>query len=845
MTANKRLLETFQPEHYDLYLDIDRGEKTISGRTTITGYASQSQIAVNQKYLHVNSVQVAGQDVPFTTDDQAEAIDITLPQAGAVTLTIDYTAPLTDTMMGIYPSYYEVNGEKKQLIGTQFETTAARQAFPSVDEPAAKATFSLAIKYDEHPGETIIANMPEDHVENGVHYFQETVRMSTYLVAFAFGEMQSKLTETKSGVKVGVFATKAHQPKELDFALDIAKRAIEFYEDFYQTPYPLPHSWQLALPDFSAGAMENWGLVTYREAYLLLDPDNTSLDMKQLVATVITHELAHQWFGDLVTMNWWDDLWLNESFANMMEYVSVDAIHPDWHIWELFQTTEAPMALQRDATDGVQPVHVAVNNPAEIDSIFDSAIVYAKGSRMLVMVRALLGDDALRKGLKNYFAAHKYHNAKGSDLWQALGEASGLDIGKIMNSWLEQPGYPVVTAAVDDQGQLVLSQKQFFIGDGVDQGRTWQIPLNSNYDAAPQIMTDKQVVLGNYQELRDKNGQPFRLNVGNNSHFIVKYDDTLLKDILDSADQLDPISQRQLLQDLRLLAEGQQVSYADLVPLLKRFANSPSAIVNADLYHIANNLKMFVQPGSPEEQELRAFFDQLSKQAVARLGWLPKDGENNDDQLTRPYVLNASLYARNADSMAEAHRIFSDYQDRLEQLSADVRELVLKNEVQNYGNDELFEKLIKAYQDTADASFKQDIRGALPNTTDPATIKKIIALYENASVIKPQDLRAWYRGVLANDAGQQAAWDWLRTDWQWLNDTVGGDMEFATFITVTAGVFHTPERLAEFKDFFEPKINTPGLTREIKMDIKIIESKVALIDSEKAAINATIAKSLD
>lgn len=845
MTANKRLLDTFQPEHYDLYLDIDRGKKTISGRTTITGHASQAQIAVNQKYLQVKSVQVAGQGVPFTTDDQAETINITLPQAGAVTLTIDYTAPLTDTMMGIYPSYYEVNGEKKQLIGTQFETTAARQAFPSVDEPAAKATFSLAIKYDEHPGETIIANMPEDHVENGVHYFQETVRMSTYLVAFAFGEMQSKLTETKSGVKVGVFATKAHQPKELDFALDIAKRAIEFYEDFYQAPYPLPHSWQLALPDFSAGAMENWGLVTYREAYLLLDPDNTSLDMKQLVATVITHELAHQWFGDLVTMNWWDDLWLNESFANMMEYVSVDAIHPDWHIWELFQTSEAPMALQRDATDGVQPVHVAVNNPAEIDSIFDSAIVYAKGSRMLVMVRALLGDDALRKGLKNYFAAHKYHNAKGSDLWQALGEASGLDIGKIMNSWLEQPGYPVVTAAVDDQGQLVLSQKQFFIGDGVDQGRIWQIPLNSNYDAAPQIMTDKQVVLGNYQELRAKNGQPFRLNVGNNSHFIVKYDDTLLKDILASADQLDPISQRQLLQDLRLLAEGQQVSYADLVPLLKRFANSPSAIVNAELYHIANNLKMFVQPGSPEEQELREFFDQLSKQAVARLGWLPKDGESNDDQLTRPYVLNASLYARNADSIAAAHQIFNNYQDRLEQLSADVRGLVLKNEVQNYGNDELFEKLIKAYQDTADASFKQDIRGALPNTTDPATIKKIIALYENANVIKPQDLRAWYRGVLANDAGQQAAWDWLRTDWQWLNDTVGGDMEFATFITVTAGVFHTPERLTEFKTFFEPKINTPGLTREIKMDIKIIESKVALIDSEKAAVNAIIAKSLD
>ena len=414
-----------------------------------------------------------------------------------------------------------------------------------------------------------------------------------------------------------------------------------------------------------------------------------------------------------------------------------------------------------------------------------------------------------------------------------------------MNSWLEQPGYPVVSATVNDQGQLVLSQKQFFIGAGEDKGRTWQIPLNSNYAAAPQIMSDQEVVLGDYQVLRQQNGQPFRLNVGNNSHFIVKYDDTLLKDILDSADQLDPISQRQLLQDLRLLAEGQQVSYADLVPLLKRFANSPSAIVNAELYHIANSLKMFVQPNSPEEQQLRAFFDQLSGQQVARLGWLPKSGESNDDQLTRPYVLNASLYARNADSMAAAHRIFTDNQDQLEGLSADVRGLVLKNEVQNYGSPTLFNQLIKAYQDTADASFKQDIRAALPNTTDPALIQQIITLYKDASVIKPQDLRAWYRGVLANDAGQQAAWDWLRNDWQWLNDTVGGDMEFATFITVTAGVFHTPARLAEFKAFFEPKINTPGLTREIKMDTKIIESKVALIDKEQAAVNAKVAQSLN
>ncbi|HCX39539.1 MAG TPA: peptidase, partial [Lactobacillus acetotolerans] len=439
----KRFYETFHPEHYDLFIDVNRAKKIINGTSTITGEAQSATICINQKYMKISSVRADGKDVPFTVSDKDEAIKIDLGKTGKTTIKIDYSAPLTDSMMGIYPSYYEVNGVKKELIGTQFETTAARQAFPCVDEPEAKATFSLALKFDEHDGEIAIANMPEVKVENGIHYFEKSVRMSSYLVAFAFGEMQSKMTKTNDGVKIGVFATKAHKPKELDFALDIAKRAIEFYEDFYQTKYPLDHSWQLALPDFSAGAMENWGLVTYREAYLLLDPDNTTLEMKKMVATVITHELSHQWFGDLVTMNWWDNLWLNESFANMMEYLSVDALEPNWHIWEMFQTTEVPAALNRDATDGVQPVHVQVNDPAEIDSLFDSAIVYAKGSRLLVMVRSLLGDDALRKGLKYYFDHHKYGNATGDDLWDALSTDTDLDIGKIMHSWLEQPGYPV------------------------------------------------------------------------------------------------------------------------------------------------------------------------------------------------------------------------------------------------------------------------------------------------------------------------------------------------------------------------------------------------------------------
>ncbi len=844
MTEVKRFYETFHPEHYDIYLDISREKKIFHGKTVVIGEAQEELVKLNQKYLKITSVRVDQKKADFNYNDKDEVINIEAGKVGKMKIEVDFEGKLTDTMMGIYPSYYEVDGEKKQLIGTQFETTFARQAFPCVDEPEAKATFALAIKFDEKLGESIISNQPEEKFKDGVHYFKPTLRMSSYLVAFVFGDMQRKLTKTKSGVEIGVFATRAHQAKELDFALDIAKRSIEFFEDFYETPYPLEHSYQVALPDFSAGAMENWGCVTYREAYLLLDPDNTSLEMKQLVATVIAHELAHQWFGDLVTMKWWDNLWLNESFANMMEYVAIDALEPNWKIWEMFQTSEVPAALQRDATDGVQSVHVMVNDPAEIDALFDSAIVYAKGSRMLVMVRALLGDEALRKGLKNYFAAHKYGNATGDDLWKALGEASGLDIGAIMHSWLEQPGYPVVNAKVED-GKLVLTQKQFFIGEGKEVGRKWQIPLNSNYAAVPKIMKDGKLVVGDYTDLIADNGVPFRLNVGNNSDFIVKYDKTLLDDILNHIDELDAVDKLQLLQDFRLLAEGGHMSYADIVPLLPKFADSTSPIVNNALYRIMTTLRNFVTPDSKEEKDLKKLYNLLSEKQVKRLGLLPKAGESNDDNLTRPYVVAASLYAGNDETINGLHTIYSENSDNLEGISADIRSAVLVNEVKNFGNMTLFDKLLKKYQETSDASLKQDLCAGITSTKMPEIIDAIVDDFENSEIIKPQDLRAWYRNVLANPFGQEQAWNWIRLEWPWLEATVGGDMEFATFITVTANIFHTEERLNQFKDFFEPKINTPGLTREIKMDTKVIETKVNLVKKEQSAVNAAIAKAVD
>jgi aminopeptidase N len=665
--------------------------------------------------------------------------------------------------------------------------------------------------------------------------------MSTYLVAFGFGDLQSKHTQTKSGVKIGVYGTKAHAAKELDFALDIAKRSIEFFEEFYETPYPLPQSNQLALPDFSAGAMENWGLVTYREAYLLLDPDNTALQMKQVVATVIAHELAHQWFGDLVTMQWWDDLWLNESFANMMQYVAIDAIEPDWHVWELFQTSDAPAALRRDATDGVQSVHVAVNHPAEIDSLFDSAIVYAKGARSLVMVRALIGDDALRAGLKSYFAKHQYGNTVGADLWNELAEASGFDIKTIMDTWLEQPGYPVVEAKVVN-GDLILTQEQFFIGEHKDANRSWQIPLNANYATAPAIFADKELNLGDYKSLRAEASVPFRANVGNDSHFIVKYDATLLADILAHADELDNIAQLQLIQDLRFLAEGSQVSYADIVPLLVKFADSTSFVVNSILYAVADGLKKFTTADSEEEKALKAFYGKISANNYARLGWSAKADDTNDDVVVREYVVSAALYAENPDAIKAAHDLFLANKDNLVGLSADIRAFVLRNEVKHFGTDEVFEQLLAENTKATDPSYKQELSMAITSVTDEKLITRVVGFLKDAEVVKPQDLRGWVARLLRNEKAEQAAWDWVRDSWGWLEEKLGGDMEFSSYITVISGVFKTPERLAEFKAFYEPKIDQPGLTREITMDIEVIASRVALVESQKTEVNAAIAK---
>ena len=844
MQAVEHYIKQFVPEHYDLFLDLSRETKTFSGKVTITGQAKSDRISLHQKDLEIAFVEVAGQARSFTVDNENEALHIQLAEAGSVDLVIAFSGKITDNMTGIYPSYYTVDGVKKEVLSTQFESHFAREAFPCVDEPEAKATFDLALRFDQAEGELALSNMPEIDVESrketGIWKFETTPRMSSYLLAFVAGDLQGVTATTKNGTLVGVYSTKAHPLSNLDFSLDIAVRSIEFYEDYYGVKYPIPQSLHIALPDFSAGAMENWGLVTYREVYLVVD-ENSTFASRQQVALVIAHELAHQWFGNLVTMKWWDDLWLNESFANMMEYVCVDAIEPSWNIFEDFQTGGVPLALERDATDGVQSVHVEVKHPDEINTLFDGAIVYAKGSRLMHMLRRWLGDADFAKGLHAYFEKHQYGNTIGRDLWNALGQASGRDVAAFMDSWLEQPGYPVLTATVEND-VLKISQKQFFIGEHEDKNRLWVVPLNSNWKGLPDTLETESIEIPGYAALLAENKGALRLNTENTAHYITDYQGELLDAILSELVELDNTSKLQIVQERRLLAEAGHISYADLLPVVDQLAQEESYLVVSAVSQVIGALDRFIDEGTETEKAFKALIAKLACYNYDRLGFEAKEGESDEDELVRQLTISMMIRSNDEEASQVASQIFEAHKDNLSGLPAAIRSQVLINEMKHHETKDLVATYLDLYTHATDAAFKRQLAAALAYSTDADNIQTLIASWKDKFVVKPQDLSAWYYQFLGHKETQEPVWAWARENWDWIKAALGGDMSFDSFVILPAHVFKAEQRLAEYKEFFEPQLSDLALSRNIGMGIKEIAARVELIKREKAAVEAAVAQ---
>ncbi len=827
MTKVPRLINSFTPSHYALFIDLSKAkDRVFTGSVDITGVvpAGASKISLHSKDLTITSASINGSPVELTYNELDElSLGGETISPGEHTVSLKFSGKITDAMHGLYPCYFEHDGIKKELFATQFESHHAREVFPCVDEPEAKATYDISLT--TQPGVTVLSNQPikQQQEEGGlvVSEFETTPRMSSYLVAWVVGELHKKSANTKDGVEVSVWATPAQRPEALDFALEHAVKTIEFFDEYFGVAYPLQKCDQVALPDFSSGAMENWGLVTYRETALLADPRTTTVESKRYIATVISHELSHQWFGNLVTMKWWNNLWLNESFATLMEYVAVDAIHPEWNAWLDFASSETIAALRRDAIDGVQSVQVEVNHPDEISSLFDGAIVYAKGARLMKMCRQFIGDDAFRRGLKSYFTEFAHQNTEADDLWRHLSAASGQDVGALMNAWISQSGYPVVH--VTDDG---LSQEQFFIGAHEPSIQLWPIPLDAT---APR--DDLRLLATKTSSVAIANGE--RLNRTDSSHFITHYSRNHLAQILSGLSELDEIGRLQILHEQTLLARGGIIPSANLVNLLDAYKAETAESVWSIMSLTVGELKKFVETNQTAEDNLKLLTRSLASNQYRRLGWQTLPNEAEDDTRLRSLIIGLMIYGEDDSAINQAKTLYSG---GLDLIDPELRALVLASVVKHTTNDEVVFDLLDAYRTTMSADIRDDICSGLTNARSRKYVGILLEQLTDKNTVRKQDVFRWFAYLMRNQFAKESTWQWMVDEWNWITDAFGGDKSYDSFVRYSASGLTTQAQLDNFMNFFLPKRDVLALTRVIDLGIIEIKSRVELIKSDGPAV---------
>jgi aminopeptidase N len=839
MKSTTRLIDFFIPEHYQLSIDLKRLERVFDGTVTITGTSQNfaDKIILYAKDLTIHSVTFNGKEASFDAKENDE-LHISHPDLtnGSHIIVITFSGKISDQMHGLYPCYFEHDGIKKELLATQFESHHAREVFPCIDEPEAKAIFDLTLTTEE--GIVVLGNMPvrQQVTENNrmITRFASSPRMSTYLLAWVVGELHRKTAETKSGVEVNVWATPAQSPESLDFALENAVQCIDFFDDYFGVPYPLPKSDNVALPDFSSGAMENWGLITYREAALIADPTTTSISSKHYIATVVAHELSHQWFGNLVTMKWWNDLWLNESFANIMEYVAIDALHPDWNVWLDFSTSEDISALRRDSIDGVQAVQVDVNHPDEINTLFDPSIVYAKGARLIRMLKNYIGDEAFQAGLKAYFVAHSYRNTEANDLWQAFATTSGKDVASFMNAWLMQSGYPVVS--VSKQGNnVLLHQERFFVGPHANSSNLWPIPLDEANGSLSEIFSSRDLTA-------ESSSQSLRLNSKGAAHFITKYSPELFKPLVEQIknSELATVNRLQILHEQTLLARGGHISTAELIPLLHAYHNESTESVWDIMALTISELKKFVENNSESKQNLQTLVRIIARKEYQRLGWKIQPNEPETDTKMRATLIGLMIYAEDEETVQTAVELFNSI--NLTKLDPELRSLIISAKVRHDSSKELIDTLINEYKSTNSPDLQQDIGSALSCTKDPSVVSKLLEITKDASIVRPQDAIFWFVSLLRGSDSREAAWKWLRDNWKWVEETYGSDKSYDYFPRYAGSCLVTKQQLNEYREFFTPMLSEPSLNRVITMGISEIEGRVELLMRDTDAVRQALAE---
>ncbi|XP_041121666.1 puromycin-sensitive aminopeptidase [Polyodon spathula] len=822
----ERLPTDVSPVNYGLSLKPDLVDFTFEGKleATVEVMHTTNQIVMNCADIDIitaSFVPEGGEEINatgFNYQNEDEKVTLSFPSAlqkGSGMLKIDFVGELNDKMKGFYRSKYAIpSGEIRYAAVTQFEATDARRAFPCWDEPAIKATFDIALIVPKD--RTALSNMnvidrkpcPDD--ENLLEVkFARTPVMSTYLVAFVVGEYDYVETKSSDGVIVRVY-TPIGKGEQGRFALEVAAKTLPFYKDYFNVPYPLPKIDLIAIADFAAGAMENWGLVTYRETALLIDPKNSCSSSRQWVALVVGHELAHQWFGNLVTMEWWTHLWLNEGFASWIEYLCVDHCFPEYDIWTQFVSADYTRALDLDALDNSHPIEVNVGHPSEVDEIFD-AISYSKGASVIRMLHDYIGDEDFRKGMNAYLLKFQNKNASTEDLWDCLEQCSGKPIAAVMNSWTKQMGFPIILVEQEQQGDdrvLKLSQKKF-CASGPYSGEecyNWMVPISICTSEDPTCFLSAFAPSRPNPASKDGIFQMhflFQINPGTVGFYRIQYSSSMLESLIPGIRDLTllPVDRLGLQNDLFSLARAGMISTVEVLMVMEAFVNEPNYTVWSDLSCNLGILSTLLA-NTDYHEDIQEFIRDLFTPIGQKLGWDTKPGEGHLDALLRGLVLGKLGKAGHKPTLEEARRRFREHIDGKQVLPADLRSPVYLT-VLKHGDSTTLDTMLKLHKQADMQEERNRIERVLGAIAAPDLIQKVLS-FALSEEVRPQDTVSVIGGVAGSSKqGRKAAWKFVRDNWEELHNRYQGGFLISRLIKLSVDGFAVEKMAAEVKSFFE------------------------------------------
>jgi puromycin-sensitive aminopeptidase len=842
---NFRLSTSLKPTRYQATVSLDLDQKTFQGEQTValTLATPSDEIVLHAIELTLTSVELTqnGKSVkPVETRkvDESETLVLKFAapiEAGEASLAVKWTGAYCAGLRGLYKA--------GPVSVTQFEAADARRLFPCFDEPSFKATWAITLVIPENATALSNGAQVSSKSSNGkaTVVFKETPPLSSYLIAIAVGNIVATPAADVRGVPVRTWSTpeKAHLAA---FGQDVAVNVLPRLEDYFGIPYAFGKCDQIGIPDFEAGAMENAGLITYREVALLLDPSTASLPVKKRVAEVVTHELAHQWFGNWVTMVWWDDLWLNEAFATWMAYKIVDGWHPEWRVWLDFDNGKAA-ALHLDALSTTHPVRGEVKNAAEATESFD-AITYEKGGAVLRMIENYLGEVPFRDGIRAYMKKFGKSNAVADDLWNALGESSKQPVLELANAWIRQSGYPVVFATVQGD-QLTLKQQRFFSEPGKAAADQWPVPMVLRFAGANGQAREQRLLLREKEQtfkLEGLSGAPAWLvaNGGNSGFFRVAYSKDGLALLRKNLKALAPAERVSLLADQWALVRADLVAIADFLDLALAYEGESDNAVLDELVGKLGTVDYRLLGESDRSRFAKVVQGLFSKQ-LAEVGWDAKADEDGPARLRRAALVRAlGGIARTPAVVAEAtarlDRFWGGDASALENNLQDIAVGLVARD----GDAGRFEQFLTRYQAEKDPAFRRRYLMALGAFEDPKLYRRAMELLFSETV-PMQDFAGFVSTLLGNRAARDEAWALLTTRWADVEAKTGGAPMLFRRVIEAMGAMPERRHFIEVNVFLQAhpyeaaKAAIAQTLERMKQDVELRERALAPVSAWLAA----------